>query len=76
MKRSLFGRGFKSRVELSIMSKTTNMLSHEVRKRMVCLIFDNRGRNRSRWQAILSIAAKVGSSARIFNVWVKKAETH
>ncbi|MBN8633668.1 MAG: IS3 family transposase [Rhodobacterales bacterium] len=56
------------------MSKTTNKFSPEVRARAVRLVFDNEGQHGSRWQAIVSIAAKIGCSAHTLNEWVKKAE--
>ena len=56
------------------MSKTTNKYSPEVRERAVRLVLDNPGRHESRWQAIVSVAAKIGCSANTLNDWVKKAE--
>ena len=56
------------------MSKTTNKFSPEVRARAVRLVFDNEGQHGSRWQAIVSIAAKIGCSAHTLNEWVKKVE--
>ena len=56
------------------MSKTTNKFSPEVRERAVRMVLDNAGRHESRWQAIVSVAAKIGCSANTLNEWVKKAE--
>jgi transposase-like protein len=56
------------------MSKTTNKFSPEVRDRAVRLVQDTEGQHGSRWQAIVSIAAKIGCSAHTLNDWVKKAE--
>ena len=38
------------------------------------MVLDNPGRHESRWQAIVSVAAKIGCSANTLNDWVKKAE--
>jgi len=56
------------------MSKTTNKYSPEVRQRAVRLVFDNQGQHASRWQAVMSIAAKFGCTPQTLNDWVKKAE--
>ena len=56
------------------MSKTTNKLSTEVRERAVRLVLDNEGQYPSRWQAVMSIAAKIGCTPQTLNDWVKKAE--
>ena len=56
------------------MSKTTNKFSPEVRDRAVRLVLDNEGQHGSRWQAVMSIAAKIGCTPQTLNDWVKKAE--
>ena len=56
------------------MNKTTNKFSPEVRERAVRMVLDGACQHGSRWQAIVSIAAKIGCSANTLNDWVKKAE--
>ena len=38
------------------------------------LVLDNEGQHGSRWQAVMSISAKIGSASQTLNEWVKKAE--
>lgn len=74
MNRSGFAGGSNSGVGWSIISKTTNKFSPEVRERAVRLVLDNEGQHGSRWQAVMSISAKIGCAPQTLNDWVKKAE--
>ena len=56
------------------MSKRTNKFSPEVRQRAVRLVLGNEGQHASRWQAVMSIAAKIGCTPQTLNEWVKRAE--
>ena len=56
------------------MSETTNKFSPEARERAVRLVLDNEGQHASRWQAVMSIAAKIGCTPQTLNDWVKKAD--
>ena len=56
------------------MKQTTNKFSPEVRERAVRLVVDTEGQHSSRWQAIVSIASKIGCAPQTLNDWVNKAE--
>ena len=56
------------------MSNTTNKVSPEVRARAVRMVLDHEGEHPSRWQAVVSIAAKIGCSPDTLHEWVKKSE--
>ena len=46
-----------------------------MRERAVALVFEQVGQYSSQWEAIVSIAAKVGVSAESLRRWVRQAET-
>lgn len=46
----------------------------EVRERAVRLVFENEHEYGSRWQAVRSIAEKMGCSAETLRKWVRQAE--
>ena len=57
------------------MSKqTSNKFSPEVRSRALRLVLDQEAEHRSRWTAIMSIAAKIGCTPQTLLDWVRKAE--
>jgi len=56
------------------MSKTTNKFSAEVRERAVRLVLEQQGQHESRWQAIVSISAKIGCAPHTLNEWLKRSE--
>ena len=49
-------------------------VSPEVRERAVRLVLDNEGQHGSRWQAVISISAKIGCAPQTLNDRVRKAE--
>jgi transposase len=48
--------------------------SREVRERAVALVFGQVGQYGSQWEAICSVAAKVGVSSETLRKWVRQAE--
>jgi len=56
------------------MSKNMNKYAPEVRDRAVRMVLDHERDRASRWTAVVSIAAKIGWSAKTLHDWVKKAE--
>src|SRR5215203_4458975 len=56
------------------MTKRTPPYSPEVRERAVRMVFDHRNEYTSQYEAILSIAAKIGCSRETLRHWVRQAE--
>ena len=52
----------------------SNRYSPEVRERAVRMVFDHESEYSSQWEAMRSIAAKIGCSAETLRNWVRKAE--
>lgn len=48
--------------------------SPEVKERAVRLVFEHQGGYGSQWEAIRSIAAKIGCTGETLRKWVRKAE--
>ena len=55
------------------MARTTRF-SPEVRERAVRMVFEHREQYASQWEAIGSIAQKIGCSAETLRKWVRRAE--
>ena len=55
------------------MSNTANKSPPEVREPAVRLVLDREGQHPSRWQAVMSITAKIGCGPHTLNDWVKRA---
>jgi len=56
------------------MTKRTPPYSPEVRERAVRMLFDHRGEYASQYEAVRSIAAKIGCSGETLRQWVRQAE--
>jgi len=54
------------------MSKTTNKFSPEVRERAVRMVSEHRGDHRSEWDALVSIAGKIGCTAETLRRWCRE----
>jgi len=52
----------------------TSKFSREVRERAVRLVFEHRGEYASEWEAMGSIASKIGCTAETLRKWVRRAE--
>jgi transposase len=55
--------------------KTTPKYSAEVRERAVRMVFEHRSEYATQWEAIQSIAAKMGCSRETLRNWVRQAES-
>lgn len=53
------------------MSKTTNKFSPEVRERAVRMVSEHRADYRSEWDAMVSIAGKIGCTAETLRRWCR-----
>lgn len=53
------------------MSKTTNKFSPEVRERAVRMVGEHRADYRSEWEAMVSIASKIGCTAETLRRWCR-----
>ena len=56
------------------MTKRTPPYSSEVRERAVRMVFDHQGEHASQYEAIRSIAQKIGCSGETLRNWVRQAE--
>ncbi len=58
---------------MGFMARRTRF-SQEVRERAVRMVFDHRGEYGSQWEAICSIAEKIGCSAETLRKWVRQTQ--
>src|SRR5918998_251200 len=56
------------------MTKRTPRYSPEIRERAVRMVFDHQGEHASQYEAIRSIAQKIGCSGETLRNWVRQAE--
>ena len=54
--------------------KTSNRYSPEVRERAVRMVLEHRRDHASQWEAIGSIAAKIGCTGETLRGWIRQAE--
>ena len=52
----------------------TSRYSQEVRERAVRMVFEHRGEYDTEWEAICSIAEKIGCSSETLRKWVRRTE--
>ena len=53
---------------------TGNRYSPELRERAVRMVFEHQDEYDSQWQAVVSIAGKIGCTPETLRQWVKRAE--
>ena len=56
------------------MNKSSKRYSPEVRERAVRMVLEHQGEYASQWEAMCSIAAKIGCTAETLRKWVRQAE--
>jgi transposase len=56
------------------MTGNSNRFSREVRERAVRMVSEHRGEYGSEWEAICSIASKIGCTAETLRRWIRRAE--
>ena len=54
--------------------KTRKKYPKEVKERAIRLVFEHQDEHNSQWQAIVSIATKLGMTPETLRTWVKQAE--
>jgi len=74
MDRAGFALGLQLLSRMEHQEQGREQVSPEVREHAVRLVLETEGHHSSRWQAVMSIAAKIGCTAQALNEWVKKAE--
>ncbi|MHC2543212.1 transposase [Ensifer sp. SEMIA 135] len=57
------------------MKRTSKKYSPEVRERAVRLVRDHRGEYATEWEAICSIAQKIGCAGETLRLWIRQDET-